>query len=313
MRLDLEKLQVFVAVARAGSHAAAARELHVTPSAISHALRKLQDSLDRELWEWRGRKLQLTEHGEQLLQACGPAFDQLEEVERLLTRGGEPDRSLVLGCTIEFGTTLLLAKLRPLLDAEPSLQIDFHFSNDLHRPLLRDEIDLAVDCRPHLHPAIHRTPMFREKYVAIATPAFLARYPVRTPIDLRRTPVLSLDREGTWWNNLLRALPGRRRPELERIIVVDHVRGMINGTLAGYGVSLVPKYSVLREVAAGALTVLFPRLQLGEDTFSIFQKLARVERPANRLVTRHLLGIDVRELGDALAGGRQFTSARSRT
>lgn len=309
MRLDLDKLHVFVTVARAGNHAAAARQLHLTPSAVSHALRKLEESLGRELWEWRGRRRQLTAEGEQLVQACGQAFDQLEEASRLITRGGEPDRRLVLGCTPEFGATLLLAKLRPLLDAEPSLQIDFHFSNDLHRPLLHDELDLAVDCKPHAHPAIHRTPMFREKYVVIATPALLARHPVRAPLDLRRTPVLSLDREGTWWNNLLRALPGPRRPTLERITVVNHVRGMINGTLAGYGVSLVPKYAVLEEIASGALSVLFPRLQLREDTFSIFQKLARAERPANRLLTRFLLGLDVRELGDAL-GGRAKTQRR---
>lgn len=299
MRLDIGKLQAFVEVARAGSHVAAARRLHVTPSAISHALRKLQESAGRELVEWRGRRLHLTEHGKRLLEACGMAFDRLEDAERQLL-SGEPLRTLVVGCTIEFGATVLLAKLVPLLNAQPTLHLDFHFSNDLMRPLLRDEVDLAVDCRPHSHPAIHRTPMFREKYVAIATPAFLAHYPVGTPMDLQRTPVLSLDREGVWWNNLLRALPGRRRPALKRVIVVNHVRGMINGTRAGYGVSLVPKYSVLTEIASGELTVLFPRLRLLEDSFSIFQKLTRADRPVNKLVTQHLLGIDVREFGDAL-------------
>lgn len=301
MRLDIAKLQAFVEVARSGSHVAAARRLHVTPSAVSHALRKLQDSAGRELMERRGRRLALTEHGERLLEACGAAFDRLEEAERQLAAGGEAQRTLVLGCTIEFGATVLLAKLKPLLDAQPSLHVDFHFSNELTRPLLRDEVDLAVDCRTHPHPAIHRLEMFREKYVVVATPAFLERHPVRSPMDLRHTPVLSLDREGTWWNNLLRALPGSRRPTLERIVVIDHVRGMINGTRAGYGISLLPKYAVLGEVASGALTVLFPRVQLLEDSFSIYQKLARVERPANELVTRYLLGLDVREFGDAVS------------
>ena len=62
----------------------------------------------------------------------------------------------------------------------------------------------------------------------------------------------------------------------------------------------MPKYSVLGEIASGALTVLFPRLQLVEDFFSIYQKLARTERPANKLVTQYLLGLDVREFGDAI-------------
>ena len=64
--------------------------------------------------------------------------------------------------------------------------------------------------------------------------------------------------------------------------------------------SILPKYSVLGEIASGALTVLFPRLQLLEDSFAIYQKLTRVERPANKLVTGFLLGIDVREFGDAM-------------
>jgi DNA-binding transcriptional LysR family regulator len=195
---------------------------------------------------------------------------------------------------------VLLQKLKPLLDAHPGLRVDFHFANELTRPLLRDEIDLAIDCRPHQHPAVHCTRMFREKYVVVAVPAFLGRHPVRAPMDLRHAPVLSLDREGTWWNPLLRALPGRRRPTLGRVVVIDHVRGMINGARAGYGVGLIPKYAVLGEVATGALTVLFPRLRLVEDSFSICQKLARAERPENRLVTRYLLELDVSEFGDAI-------------
>jgi DNA-binding transcriptional LysR family regulator len=299
MRLDLGKLHAFVEVARAGGVAAAARRLHVTPSAVSHALRKLQDSAGRELLGWRGRRFLLTAHGEELFRACQVAFDQLEEAERHLV-AGEPVRTLVLGCNVEFGATVLLGKLRPLLDAQPALHIDFHLSNELTRPLLRDEIDLAVDCRPEPHPAIHRISMFREKYVVVAAPAFLERHLVGSPLDLGHTPVLSLDGNGTWWNNLLRALPARRRPTLGRIVVVDDVRGMISGARAGYGVGLLPKYAVLDELASGALAPLFPRLRLLEDTFSICQKLARLERPANRLVTRYLLGLDVREFGDAI-------------
>jgi len=151
---------------------------------------------------------------------------------------------------------------------------------------------------------VHGTRLFREKYVVVATPEFLVDHPVRTPLDLRRVPVLSLDREASWWNNLLRALPARRRPVLDRIIGVDHVRGMINGALAGYGVALLPKYSVLGELASEVLVVLFPRLKLMEDTFCIYQKLARATRPANQLLTSLLLDLDLRELGDAVGRTR---------
>jgi DNA-binding transcriptional LysR family regulator len=301
MHLDLAPLAAFVEAARTGSFGAAARRLHVTPSAISHAVRKLQGTLDRELIEWRGRRLTLTPIGDRLYRASLRAFEELEAFERL-ARGDatEAPLTLVLGATIEFGATVLLPKLRPLLAAHAALHVDFRFSNDLGDLLLRDEIDLAVDCRPHPHPAVHCTRMFREKYVVVATPAFLQEHPIRTPLDLRRTPVLSLDRDGSWWNNLLRALPAHRRPVLERVMVIDHVRGMINGALAGYGVALVPKYAVLGELARGDLVALFPRLRLVEDSFCIYQKLARLGRPAHQLVTGFLLGLDVREFGDAI-------------
>jgi DNA-binding transcriptional LysR family regulator len=301
MVVDLGRLRAFLEVARAGSYQVASRRLHVTPSAISHALRKLQADLGREVIEWRGRRFALTAAGEELFHACQKAFDELEEAERRLgERGAEGGLRVVLGSTTEFGTTVLVQKLGPLLEAHPELRVDHHFTNDLKGLLLRDEVDLAIDCRPHGHPAVHRTQMFREKYAVVAAPAFLARHPVRTPLDLQHVPVLSLDREGQWWTNLLSALPAARRPALTRIVVVDHIRGMINATLAGYGVSLLPKYAVLPELAGGALTVLFPRLRLLEDTFCIYQKVARLSRPGNRLLTEFLVRMDVREFGDAM-------------
>ncbi len=301
MAMDPGRLRAFLEVARAGGYPEAARRLHITPSAISHALRKLQEEVGCELVDWRGRRFALTAAGEELFHACEQAFDGIAEVERRLGAGGTGGSvRAVLGSTIEFGTTVLLHRLRPWLEQHPDVHVDFRFTNDLEGPLLRDEVDLAVDCHPHRHPSVHRTELFREKYVVVAASRFLARHPVRTPLDLARVPVLSLDAEGRWWRNLMSALPASRRPALGRIVVLDHVRGMIQATLDGYGVSLLPKYPLLPELARGALTVLFPRLRLLEDTFCVYQKTTRRERPGNRLLTGFLAGMDVREFGDAI-------------
>lgn len=284
-----------------GSYGAASRRLHVTPSAVSHAMGRLRESLGAELVEWRGRRFSLTEEGDHLFAVCERIFDELEQAELRMSSGrGEAVHHFSLGATTEFGATVLLQRMKPLLQAHQTLHIDFRFSNELIAPLLRDELDLIVDCRPHQHPVLQRHHLFREKYVVVVAPRFLERQRIRTPLDLAKTPVLSLDREGTWWNNLIATLAPRRRPILGRVVVIDSVRGMINGALAEYGVALLPKYAVLREIADGSLLVLFPRLKLLEDSFCIYQKLARAERPANQLVTRFLLGLDIRELGDAI-------------
>ncbi|MCK9461395.1 MAG: LysR family transcriptional regulator [Proteobacteria bacterium] len=301
MAMDLGRLRAFLEVARVGSYQVAALRLHVTPSAISHALRKLQDDLGCELVDWRGRRFALTAAGEDLFHTCQQVFDEIDEAERRLCAGGkEGALRVVLGSTIEFGTTVLLYKLKPLLAEHPELHVDFQFSNSLDGPLLRDEVDLVVDCRPHGHPAVHRTEMFREKYVVVAAPEFLERHAVRKPLDLQSVPVISLDTQGRWWTTLLSTLPAGRRPTFGRMLAIDHVRGMVNATLAGYGVGLLPKYALLPELERGALTVLFPRLRLLEDTFCIYQKVARLARPGNRALTDLLTRMNVSELGDAI-------------
>lgn len=302
MRLDLDRLHVFREAARAGSYTRAAARLHVTQSAVSHAIRKLEQSIDRPLVEWRARRLHLTWEGELLLDACERVFGDLEEVEeRLLGGTSGPRLTVRLGATVEFGTTVLIRKMRPLLQAHPTLHVDYLFAHDLATPLLRDDIDLALDCQPHVHPAVVSLALFREAYAAVASDEFLARYPVGTPRDLADAVVLSMDEAGDWWANLLRALPPPERPTFRKVVQISHVRGIVNAALDGQGVGFVPRYAVLQELADGRLRRLFPDLHLLEDRFSIVQKRARAGRLKNRIVTDFLLGLDVSEFGDAIS------------
>jgi DNA-binding transcriptional LysR family regulator len=314
IRLDLGKLEVFLEATRSGSYTAAARRLHVTQSAVSHAIRKLEDGVGRRLVEWRRRHLRLTDDGEYIRQVCEQVFHELGQAEHVLSaRAPGRQQTVTIGATVEFGTRVLVRKLRPLLDAVPWLHVDFRFRNDLGPSLLRDEIDLAVDCAPHLHPSIQATRLFREKYLLVASPAFLACHAIRRPLDLERVPVLSLDSGGIWWSNALRSIPGRRRPTLGRIIEVNQVHGMVHAALEGYGVALLPKYTVLGKVARGELTVLFPRLPLLEDWFCVYQKRTSVEREKNRVVTDYLLQLNVAEFGDAISGPRRDRARRRST
>jgi DNA-binding transcriptional LysR family regulator len=300
-RLDLGRLEVFLEAARCGGYTAAARRLHVTQSAVSHAIRKLEGGLGRHLVEWKGRQLTLTDDGEYLRQVGEQVFHDIGHAEHVLaSRSPGVQQSVVIGATVEFGTTVLVRKLRPLLEASPWMHVDFRFRDDLAPLLLRDEVDLVVDCSPHAHPTIQATRLFREKYLMVASPAFLARHPVRRTIDLERVPVISLDKDGAWWANALRSIPGRRRPVLGRVTEVDQVRGMLHAALEGYGVALLPKYTVLGKVARGDLQALFPGLRLLEDWFCIYQKRSKAGREKNRMLTEFLLGLDMSEFGDAI-------------
>ena len=311
-RLDLSKLEVFLEATRCGNYTVAAKRLHVTQSAVSHAIRKLEEGIACSLVEWRRRRFTLTDDGESVRQVCERVFHDLEQAEHVLsTRAPGGTQVVTVGATVEFGTTVLVRKLWPLVDAAPWLHIDFRFRDDLAQSLLRDDIDLAVDCTSHTHQSVQATRLFREKYQMVASPAFLASHQLRRPIDLERVPVLSLDKGGAWWINALRSIPGRRRPVLGRIIEVNQVHGMVHAALEGYGVALLPKYTVLGKIARGDLVALFPRLRLLEDWFCLYQKRVNAEREKNRIVTDFLLRLDVTEFGDAISGPGHDTRERS--
>ena len=84
--LDRFHLELVREVDRKGSVTAAAGALHLTQSALSHAMRKLERSLGTEIWQREGRNLVLTQAGESLLEAAGHILPQLEHAEESLLR-----------------------------------------------------------------------------------------------------------------------------------------------------------------------------------------------------------------------------------
>lgn len=285
--LDLYQLRTFHALGSTGSFTRAAQRLNLTQSAVSHAIAKLEASAGVPLVDRKGRGAALTGEGRRLFRACEQVFATLDEAaEDLgLARATGPLR---LGATVEFGSSILLKHIRPLLEQHPELEVDFTLAHDPITPLLRDELDLVVDCRDCLEPDLLEVPLFRETYVVAASPAFLDAHPVNVPADLEDLRVLSLDKAGAWWHRFQAALPEASRPELRRVVEINHIRAMINAAVEGLGVLLAPTYSVLGELERGALWAVLPAVRPREDRFRIYQRKTRAGLSRHRLVTEYL-------------------------
>jgi DNA-binding transcriptional LysR family regulator len=296
--LDLPQLRTFYVLAQAGSFTACARRLNRTQSAVSHAMAKLEDLAGTPLLDRKGRRLGLTEEGRRLYQACEQAFATLEAAADDLRRHQSLVRGhLRIGATVEFGSSILMRHMQPFLAANPDLEVDFTLSQDLLALLLRDELDLIVDCQEHPLPTLKKSPLFRETYVVACAPAFRKAHRLRVPADLSRGPVLSLDKTGSWWNRFLMAVPDQEQPQLDRIIGVNQIRAMIHAAVAGMGALLVPHYSVLEELRRGELVALFPAIRPVEDRFSIYQKKVKATHEKLQLLTRYLQGLSPAEFG----------------
>ena len=111
-RLPLSSLQAFEAAARTGSFRAAGEELGISPSAISHAIRKLEDLMGATLFDRQSRRVRLNPAGEALLAHVAAGFDQMRQgVETVGARSGN---LLRLHCAPSMAAQWLLPRLRHL-------------------------------------------------------------------------------------------------------------------------------------------------------------------------------------------------------
>ncbi len=146
--VDLNKLNHFMEVVRAGGVSKAAAKLNLTPSAISQSLRALESAFDTLLFDRVGKQLVLTSEGKTLAQSLGKYQEGLEETFNLLKGGLEKVRGRVrLGIFYGFSQALAARFLAELKREHPALEVDVIFAapSELDRLLQYKKIDFAIN------------------------------------------------------------------------------------------------------------------------------------------------------------------------
>jgi DNA-binding transcriptional LysR family regulator len=296
--MDLYHLKTFFFLAKEKNFTQAARRLFVTQSAVSHAIKKLETSLDTPLFTRQGKTMDLTPAGRILFRSCEKIFYEIEKADQEISIYRK--KALVtirIGSTVEFGASILINHIKPFLDTHPEIHLDFYLSPDLETPLIRDEVDLIIDCVAHELPSIERIYLFQEQYVTIAAPDFLGAHQISDIDDLARVNILSSDKQLVWWRNFIAAIPANKRSCLKNVVQINHIRGIINAAMSGLGIGFVPKYTVIKELEEKSLVDPFPQIQPNADHFNIFIKKEKLEYIKNKALINYLTRIKPGEFG----------------
>lgn len=288
MQVDLNKLKTFYILAGTRSYTGCAEKLCLTQSAVSHAIKKLEAELGGDLVDRQNRQFRLTRRGEYLYRCCTGIFDRIEEALDGLSERESHPVLLTLGAPVEFGASVLVKGMAPFIRRHPHIRLDFVLDANLLAPLLADELDLIIDCVPHIHEDLVAVPLLREEYSVIAAPEYIDAHGIAGIRDLNRCTLLSFDRELGWWKNFINALTEDAGFGFGRITRISNVRGIINAALAGIGVGFVPKYTVLKELERGRLRELFPETEVLNDQISIYTKRRNFEKQVFKDLTTHI-------------------------
>jgi LysR family glycine cleavage system transcriptional activator len=260
----LNALRAFEAIARHLSFAKAADELHVTPAALSHQIRALEDQLELTLFHRRTRAIELTEAGRLIYPGLQSGFETVRNAMRQLERTRERN-VLVISATPGLVAKWLMPRLWRFLQTHP--EIDARVSATLKlADFEADGVDAAIRLSKGLNPALHMEKLFDDSMLPVCAPALIEQG-LESPADLARFPLIHYDfatsqhAPPTWadWFAAAR-LDGIDATRGLRVNVADHA---LDAAVAGAGVSLSHKLIASDDVHAGRLVTPFgPELPL---------------------------------------------------
>lgn len=204
----LTALRAFEAAARLLSFTKAARELHVTPAAVSHQIRGLEEYLGVTLFRRTTRRLILTEQGALAAEHVSDGFGRIVRGVELLRASGSGG-TLRVGATPSFATRWLVPRFARFTRRFPDVQLWLH-AGTAPVDFDNDEIDVAIRFGVGGSGGTQAVPLFGEYLAPVASPSLARLQRLRRPADLARVPLLhddSMRRAGrrTGWADWFRA------------------------------------------------------------------------------------------------------------
>ncbi len=193
--LERHHLNILQQVQRQGSLTLAARELCLTQSALSHAIRKLEAALGVALWTISGRKIQLTQAGVYLLKLSDrllPEFEHAEEQMRAFAEGKTGLLTIGMECYPCY--RWLLRIVRPYLNQWPNVELDIRqeFQFGGMAALFRRDIDILLTPDPLKKKSIIFHKVFDyELVLVVAKNHALAKKPFIKAEDLQQETLLT--------------------------------------------------------------------------------------------------------------------------
>lgn len=196
--MDTRLLKIFSAVARLGSLVEASRELHLTPSALSHSLKALEGAVGCRLFDRAGKRMLLNQAGEHLLAGIEEPLAALDALAESLKNLGQWGQSrLRLGAAVSSCRHIVPAVIRELKKSFPKLilQIESGDMADMVDLILHNKIDLALGVMPEDAADLEMRAMFQDEllFTFASSHPWAAGRPI-TPDELRRQPLILYQR-----------------------------------------------------------------------------------------------------------------------
>ena len=252
-------LWAFEAAARLESFTLAAKELHLTQSAISHQIKELEEYFGKPLFFRKNRKVEPTSEGRRLLDSLSRIFDVIEAACNEVTLAPN-SQVLALHCSPSFAAKWLSPRLPEFIKANPDITIRMTSGAEPIDLLRNQEIDIAISYQfTHTGPGITSVSLGEEKIIPMCSPELIDPTVSAEELMSKLTLIESSLNHHTWerWfeiNHLKN--PSSRKMSFDRAAL------SISAAVDGIGAVLESVRFAERELSRGELVEIGPQIFL---------------------------------------------------
>lgn len=228
-------LVAFDAVSRLGSITKAAETLHLTASAVSHRLSKLEELLAVQLCERTRDGMRLTREGKTYSASLSGALEGMMELSKCLEPQGE-NNSLKIQAGPGFSRLWLMPRLADFKNACPDISLEINASFE---PVDFDSesVDLWINRNAVQSDSLWVEKIFDEQFIPLASPTYLKKHPIKDFSDLVDAPLIYCTRNHPNWTDWFKRF-NLEAPKQDWSIALNHAGHSTQAASQGLGVVL---------------------------------------------------------------------------
>lgn len=252
----------FVAVAQLGSFSQAAEQLQLSVAQVSRNVRELEQRLNVQLLQRTTRHVRLTEPGSLYLAQCKPILLALQQAnQQLLDLQEQPSGLLKITAPVFYGETVVAPLVNEFLLKYPQVQLELELTNT-QLDLVKGGFDLAIRLGPLTDSSLQARRLANRRSFLAASPAYLAHAGIPQRLDELHQHRLLVGSVDHW-----RFEHNGQKYQFKPTAFIRSNSGLAltDAALKGLGITQLPDYYLLEHIRQGALQVVLPEYQPGDD------------------------------------------------
>lgn len=283
-RSPIDDMLAFLTVARERSFTRAAAQLGVTPSALSHSMKGLEERLGIRLLSRTTRSVSPTEAGQRLVKAVGPHFEQIEaEIAALSDLRDRPAGTIRISCGDSVVDEIFRPMLKTFLKDYPDITVELAIDNGFV-----DIVEQRVDAGVRLGEALSKDMIAVRigpdwRFTVVGTPDYFdRRSPPQTPQDLtnHRCINLRLTTAGGLYAWEFKKDGRELNVRVEGQLAFNSILPILGAALDGHGLAYVPEYMTRSYLERGELVEVLADWSIVWQGYHLYYPNRRQPSPA---------------------------------